>query len=650
VQCTKNSDCATGLVCETNTQDYQYIYQCVQCTKSSDCPSGDVCNRADQDNYPLYWQFGNNTCQPDCRNNPGICAPGSCGLGDAGIPGICYSNFNTYTYYVYNPSFMYCPEVVTGWCTQDSDCQVDGGGGACIIFSGPPYIWPLYYYGNMNGYGLCAQCSLDGGVNGGCPSGQVCGPWDCAYGSAGQCVTDCFQSGSCGQGTYCSDAGPIGVDGGSIGICLNGCQNSSNCGGTSPVCSDGGTCVQCNSSTDCPDWTPGCQYNRCGSCASNADCPGTEQCNYGQCQCSTSNDCPLDVPNCQDNSTCACNSNTDCPGGYVCETRYPYTVWDYNTYPAVTGGACIPACLTNADCATTFGGTGDSNPVCDTTTGFCVPCVADTDCTATQDPTKPWITPSCLGYVDGGAPNTNPPLPTGGGICGCSDTSQCNGGYYCSTSYPAPTSGNCEPACNVPAGECQQPTYNGACANNFQSYCNSNTGKCQSCLDDYDCTGLYCNAPFCSDGGTCVGCFSGDDCTTFPNTACNYYYDNYGQPLPYGSCSSYCYEDSQCPTDGGYTCIQTPNYYGSTCLITCIMGDDAGLGTVSDAGNPCPTDAPLCVPNPNTADPTTQGSCAPNFPCDWSVCSQGMSSCSPGCGYGYCENWYTCYQYPFCFC
>jgi hypothetical protein len=402
------------------------------------------------------------------------------------------------------------------------------------------------------------------------------------------------------------------------------------------VCSDGGTCVQCNSSTDCPDWRPGCQYNYCGQCATNADCPGTEQCTYGQCQCATSNDCPLDVPNCQDNSTCACNANTDCPGGYVCETRYPFTVYDYNTYPAITGGACIPGCLTNSDCATLFDGTGDPNPVCDTTTGFCVPCVADTDCTAVEDPTQPWITPSCLAYADGGAPNTNPPLPTGGGICGCSDTSQCNGGYYCSTSYPAPSSGACTPACNLPAGACQQAPYNGSCPNNYQSYCNTYTGQCQSCLDDYDCTGRNCGTPFCSDAGTCVGCFTGDDCQSFPNNSCYY-----------GSCNNYCNDNSNCPTDGGYVCAPSPYYGNNTCQIQCVLGDDAGMGTVSDAGPACPSDAPFCVVNPYGSD-STVGTCGSCLYWGDSTNCDATTYCGSCGGYAYCYA-YFCQLY-YCYC
>jgi hypothetical protein len=241
-------------------------------------------------------------------------------------------------------------------------------------------------------------------------------------------------------------------------------------------------------------------------------------------------------------------------------------------------------------------------------------------------------------YADGGNPNTSPTLYTGGGQCGCSDSSQCNGLYACQN---AGYYGTCQPTCSYVNGvdSCTpQQTYPWWCPNNYYPgpYCNTYTGACQQCLDDYDCTSKNCNVPICNNG-TCVGCITGDDCQTFPNNSC--YYNN---------CNTYCSDNSQCPTDGGYTCQQTPNYYGNACLISCVMGDDAGMGTVSDAGNPCPTDAPLCVPNPNSSI-TGGGVCAQNFPCDYNTCSN-PSYCTSGCGYGYCTGWDSCYQYPYCFC
>jgi hypothetical protein len=269
------------------------------------------------------------------------------------------------------------------------------------------------------------------------------------------------------------------------------------------------------------------------------------------------------------------------------------------------GGACISACASNADCTSNAAWLADT--LCDTTTGYCVPCLADSDCTAGADPSLPTVTPVCVPFPDAG-------LVTGGGRCGCSDTSQCNGGYAC---LDAGNGSTCQPPCTFANGvdSCRPfQTYLYSCSLPL-AYCNTYTGACQQCLDDYDCTDPWCNQPYCSNG-TCLQCRSGDDCgTAFPDNSC-----------VANSCLSSCTDRSQCPTDGGYDCIQAPPDGGSNCLVTCVMGDDAGLGTVSDAGNPCPQPSPFCVFNPYAAG-ASHGVCAQCLgPNDTTSCQpQGIS-------------------------
>jgi Cys-rich repeat protein len=643
VQCLGNSDCPTGLVCETNSQAYNYYHHCVQCSSSSNCPMGQICNSGTYNQF--LQQYGNDQCLPDCRTSPTSCN-GFC-EGDSGI---CPE---TSTIYQYNP---YCypqpPSFDTGWCKSGSDCNIDGGG-ACNFptFNGVE-VYPLGY-----GFGYCVQCTVDGG---GCSAPDtICQLWTCPHdGPAGNCVFNCFfDAGACGVGTYCADAGIVSFDGGPDGgplfggSCTAGCQNASNCGGEAPVCWDGG-CVQCSKSADCPDWAPGCgtsnwcypSSNLCDNCTKNSDCPGTEFCgssNCGkqQCMCYSDSDCPLDVPSCVGGSVstmtggvCACTDNTQCPGGYVCETRPPFQVNNGQTCNgnlqcgSTAGGGCIAACASNADCATNFAGTG--NLICDTNTGFCVACAMDTDCTANADPTVPYIRPSCVLYPDGGDPFTSPTQYTGGGQCGCSDTSQCNGGYACQN---AGYYGTCGPTCTYANGidSCSANYGFGNCPGYITPFCNTYTGACVGCFDDYDCTSKNCNQPFCSNG-TCVGCFSGDNCLTFPNNSCYF-----------GNCQSYCSDNSTCPTDGGYACVQSPPYGNNQCMITCVMGDDAGMGTVSDAGNPCPADSPLCVTNSYSSD-STIGVCAQCFGYgDTTSCqSQGLNCCCGQHEYDYCYGYY----------
>jgi hypothetical protein len=615
------------LVCDTNINSSS-VDQCVQCAMigntSVGCDAGEVCSPALVDGNE--WQ-GNDQCEPDCRlTDAGICAPGFCETDS----GICYSQTQVVNFCGVSPIVS-----VTGWCLSGADCQVNGEG-ACNLASNlcpfnPNFCFPV------TSFGYCVPCTVDGG---GCPAGLFCQQNVCSDGPAGVCVPDCFTAGGCDAGTFCADAGIASADGGPdggpliVGACTPGCQNVSNCVGlvADPICS-GSQCVQCAKQGDCGDWEPGCVGNICNSCVNSSDCPGSLQCETivcglgsgaSRCECRTANDCQSDVPVCVGESDggnatgqCACTDSSQCLAGAVCETRYPYAV--VNGCGAVLGGACIAACTSATDCVTLMGGTGNAG--CDTTTGYCVPCATDQDCSANANPNQPALTPSCVLFPDGGYPNVTPPLLTGGGSCGCSDVSQCNAGYTCIN--PGPT-GQCGPACTFANGvdSCLLPSdIQNGCPGTFGSnvtpYCNTYTGTCQGCLDDYDCTSLYCNTPICqTDGGFCFQCYSGDDCTAFPDYACQG-----------GLCGTVCSSAAQCPSDGGFDCISV--FGQSKCLITCVMGDDAGLGTVSDAGNPCPADSPLCLTGGSNLD-AGLGYCT--------QCDTGGRSGDQYCDAGHCPN------------
>jgi Cys-rich repeat protein len=610
VQCIKSSQCPGGQVCEINVNS-PLAFTCVQCASYLDCDAGEVCDIAET-NATLaasnsLWP-GGDICRPDCRLDAGTCKPGFCERDS----GICYSGW---PYYSCSCAGNYgwpnsCPPLSLAWCQTDDDCKVDGGG-ACYLING---IYPLYYTNSYtgqtssNGFGYCVECTFDGG---GCASSnEVCQPISCltgfANGVAGTCA-NCFLqgAGACGTGGYCADGGLIastgGPDGGALlaGYCAVGCRTDADCGLTQPFCLDGG-CVQCdtNSIGACPNWAPGCSgSHRCNSCEPNVvgSCPSSikcdkSQCGNNKCVCFSDTDCPLDVPTCPGadkdagvGGNCACTDSSQCPGGYVCETRAPYAVT--SGCGQTVGGACIPACATSSDCSGFALAQGYSNPLtanlaCDTTTGYCVPCAADQDCVAGADPTKPNPTPVCLLFPDGGNPNSTPTIFTGGGICGCTDTSQCNGGYTCE-------SGSCVAPCTRVNGydSCKP------------SYCNTYTGQCQQCLDDYDCIGNYTGG-FCI-GGACEGCRTAADCSRF----------GYGTPCVNNDCGSGpCTDDSQCPGDAGFTCFGlytagSQQGGGSSCNILCLVGDDAGLGTVADGGQPCPVEAPFCLDGTGAGTP-----------------------------------------------
>jgi hypothetical protein len=183
---------------------------------------------------------------------------------------------------------------------------------------------------------------------------------------------------------------------------------------------------------------------------------------------------------------CGCLSSADCDAGSVCDPRSPFQVFPQSDpFDRQLGGACIPSCVGGpADyCVANFGPVnpyGTANPVCNPATGYCVPCLQDSDCTAGAS--QPWQTPSCIPFEDGGATSSYLPfVPTGGGQCGCRSTGDCDDGLTCE--YPS-DAGECISPCTLIDGiDSCQPQFGGG-------FCNTFTGLCKQCLDDYGCTGI----------------------------------------------------------------------------------------------------------------------------------------------------------------
>jgi hypothetical protein len=605
--------------------------QCVACRSAADCAAGEVCNSTCHNlNQPPYYVC-DVRCQLDCRSpdaGPDYCKPGACD-GDAG-------------------------GCLTGECYQNSDCVVDGRG-ACDFSN-------AYYYG----YGTCTACSQDAG---GCGPNELC-VYDTNY-NVYACQLSCLiDAGVCGQGTYCSDAGS----------CQSGCQNANDCVGSSggPICSQG-QCVGCLTASNCPDYRSGCNpmYNggtpSCGFCNDDNDCPSGLHCetNRGnsyyskQCACHDDTECPADAPVClglnaslgfpAGSGMCGCSDSSQCPSpqgvNYICEERYPYTVYNGSYGPAI-GGACIAPCnldlsgtdLTPTDCASAGIGAVDpakgipygSTPpplslVCNSSTGYCVPCSQDSDCYS--PPGIPVSTPSCVQYQGGLDPTSGE--PTGGGQCACTDTSQCNDNWAC---WYAGISGSCQPACNITNGVDSCNPYRP-----YQydypptdPFCNTWTGACVQCLDNWGCTnilvtqidGLYAYpgfaAPQCSPNGTCVGCVSDSDC---PAEAPN---------CTSGFCG-FCTQTAQCHVDAGFTCVVPYSDEAGNCLVTGCVADSNYNAT--DAGTICPSSSPYC-----TGFTVCSGSCKTTMlcaECRPSYYPYYYNDCTnypPGTYYSYCNS------------
>jgi hypothetical protein len=576
VQCLQSSQCATGLKCSASNV-------CVGCRNNGDCDTGQICqNLCYYLEGPPYEFPCSAQCQSDCRNEAAdFCNPGVCDTdGGACLP---YQ------------------------CTENSNCVVNGQG-ACNFGL-------LATFGGPGGYFLCAQCTQDAG---GCAPDYVCQ----VQGNQGLCQLSCLvDAGICTSGTYCSDGG----------ACLAGCRTGADCVGSynGSICSQG-ACVQCLNDSQCPPNNLGCGTTNnsgvsCGICATDQNCPTGLHCenlnnyNGNGCGCHSDDECEmspvyLSVPVCvgllsdagpfpASSGKCGCRTDGDCGMFEVCETRYPFTVSVNNSGGAFTGGTCIASCsrVGGTDCSTagiqpsqySSNGYLQLDNVCNFATGYCVSCAQNSDCVGPYDSaTGPAITPACVTFANGIDPSSG--LPTGGGDCACTDTSQCNDGYACW--YPG-LNGACQPPCTLVDGidSCFPQTY-------YQStppadpFCNTQTGACVACLDNYGCTnqmtyyvnnnyiGVQFAAPTCNSSGQCYGCNSDADCPA-------------SQPNCTDGFCGFCMSNADCQQDAGFQfqCIDFYTYNGNVggdCLVKCTALAD---GTPSDAGNACPSGLPYCA-------------------------------------------------------
>jgi hypothetical protein len=209
--------------------------------------------------------------------------------------------------------------------------------------------------------------------------------------------------------------------------------------------------------------------------------------------------------------------------------------------------------------------------VCNPDSGYCVTCYDDHQCASSS------LGPVCVPNV----PATSP--PTGGGQCGCLQSSDCNDGLACEAGYPV---GDCvQPCTYTPDGydSCfyTPVLYEGAGAGRR---CNTETGFCQECLDDIDCSGRQLSsgllsetlaAPFCS-AGSCASCYTPADC---PDSA---------PGCASGRCGQ-CATAADCPASAPL-CVST----GGSAPDACVPACDGGACPV---GSPTPVCGPAdyCV-------------------------------------------------------
>jgi hypothetical protein len=368
-------------------------------------------------------------------------------------------------------------------CVADSDCSALPDGGVCQ--RSDAYLQ----------YGECVQCTE---AEPSCPGTEVC---DLSIGrSYHQCVADCRLATTVppcppdffGDPQYCvQDSGTCGPH----------CADDSDCAPSSQVCdTDAGACVQCLDDTQCSQPTPVClagfqQANRCVQCVLPSQCPDTSPgCAFYQCgTCGGDTDCPTNIPLCNDQNQCI------------------------------------------ASCVLSDGGTSCATGGCDTTTGFCVECVVDSNCT---QPDAPY----CATDIDAGEycvqcfnPNQCPTSSPGCGPFGCGS---------CWTDVDCPATA---PFCSGDY-QCVIPCDGGTtCATGA---CDTDAGYCVQCVDDSDCQepdASYC-ATDLGYGNYCVQCVASSDCGDAG--PCN---------SGYLTCGS-CYADSDCPPEVPMCTYGSPDY------------------------------------------------------------------------------------------
>ena len=272
-QCTSDSQCSTGLICEANscicrTDDacgngqYCNAWGACQnrppCLGNQDCGEFEICNSADPTggkcipssqcgssvhcdiNYYCDPSYGN--CQPGCRTT------GDCQLGHICTNGQCEDGMVA-------DDCTQCPtspEPDSSYCDYGEICNTRG---QCVP--------------HAQANALCQLCSSRDMFNR-CPASMLC-LLDDAVQNAEYCAPFCRSDLDCPNG-YGSCNG--------LQIAANGqCRSDSDCGGARQCLgsSEGvvSTC-SCLNNNDCPQTGAQCVMGQCANignpCSSNADC------------------------------------------------------------------------------------------------------------------------------------------------------------------------------------------------------------------------------------------------------------------------------------------------------------------------------------------------------------------------------------------
>jgi hypothetical protein len=355
-----------------------------------------------------------------------------------------------------------------------------------------------------------------------------------------------------------------------------------------------------------------------GNCAKDEQCPAGWKCGSDKNDKETFYRCVCDSPVCRDAGVLAdgpisdggsrCSKSADCPAGR------PVCGPSGTCVECLDLSACKDAdkafCVANACVGCQAAGAGACKAptaTCDATSGRCVECTGDNQCTA--DPYRPF----CVANVCSGCGNKEPAACTarnaGKPVCGPGgDCVECSEAAHCKDPSKAFCVGSICVGCRaVNAAACRPPT--GAC--------DAASGKCVECTADTHCihdgNRPFCVAqacvgcgkaapqacamkdpmkPACSPGGACVECNGSADCTAASKPICN------------SSKCEPCSSDLQCAAKGANPgiCVSHQDSRCATDAETIYVQNSTGCGSGPGAGTAA---APFCKPQDALAAATS---------------------------------------------
>ena len=400
------------------------------------------------------------------------------------------------------------------------------------------------------------------------------------------------------------------------GTVLNGGNNCPN----PPFGSSAFACYDCGGGQTCPDGVPVCVGGQCLGCNGNFNSGATRACPTAVMPACVSGACL----ECSQSDTTAC---TVASGKPICD---------------FANNVCIPGCLTNNDCTT------PTSPICDLVSHQCVACNGDFGTLATHACFDP-ANPACLPNGDC-VPCDADTGCTAGQVCNvtnntcveCNTTADCTGVEVCN-----PTTGTCEPPCDensdcggntpiclTPPGVCVEctPTNTTNCPTN-EPKCDPTNNTCVGCNTNADCPGdkpicdpatktctatctasSQCpgDAPICNPATkVCVECTSNADCPA-NEPICN--------PTT-GQCGTTCTESVQCPGDKPIcnpttkTCVECIS--NANCVAPEVCDTTTGNCGPCTTSAQCPGDTPICDPaTKKCVECTSNANCTPPEVCD----------------------------------